>query len=160
MAQHRSGSSSSSSHLSTALLSRLLSDLACGKTAAQPGTATQEPLTQRTGRHAVRPGRFNLAGEFFDLDGNALTCIAEVLQPHEALAEVRAGAIVAFEACGCGGSGSCAPDWPGPAARKRMVAAGEPAHVRGPAPTWIGLWSGSGSRVVFLHGEYEWADAL
>ena len=112
------------------------------------------------GRHAVRPGRFNLAGEFFDLDGNMLSCEIEDAQPHQALVEVRAGAAVAFEGCGCGGSGNCAPDWPDSAARKRMASTGEPRETRGPAPTWIDVWSGAGGRVVFLHGEYEWADAL
>lgn len=108
----------------------------------------------------MRLGRFNLAGEFFDLDGNPLMCVVEELEAHEALAEVRSGAVVAFEACGCGGSGSCAPDWPDLAARKRMARAGEPRRARGPTPTWIDLWSGVGGRVVFLHGEYEWADEL
>lgn len=103
------------------------------------------------GRNIVRPGKFNLAGRLFDPNGVALER-GEELTPAEARAAVAAGALVAFEGCGCGGWGGCQPSWhSGVEFTKRP-----PRLARHSSPTWLELWRGDGVEVVFAHGDVEW----
>ena len=94
------------------------------------------------GAHGVRPGKFNLAGQFFDPSGARLDLCDPEIAPARALDAVKAGALLAFEACGCGGGGvgGCEIEWFEP---EDVVGTGEPVFVdlHG-SPTWIDLWSG------------------
>ncbi|GAA4842131.1 hypothetical protein GCM10023221_20080 [Luteimicrobium xylanilyticum] len=109
----------------------------------------------------VRPGSFNREGELFDPDGGLLVRRG-LLTVGGARHEVRRGARLAWEGCGCGGWAGCAPVWvDGPAARS-LAADGSPRlrSRRNGAPTWIDLWQGEAGPVVFAHGEVEWGDAF
>jgi len=108
---------------------------------------------------AVRPGGFNLVGTFFDPDGHPVERVGE-LSPGEARAAVAAGALLAFEGCGCGGSASgCEPEWASAEACSSLARGGAPRLVKGyGSPTWIDLWTGGTRSVVFLHGDVRWDD--
>lgn len=100
----------------------------------------------------VTPGRVNREGRLCDLDGTALSRLDGDWDERDALAAVKAGARIAFEGCGCGGG--CAPEWFGDDELREVV---DPPHpIRGAAPSWIEIWESSGSRVVFVHGDYAW----
>jgi hypothetical protein len=109
----------------------------------------------------VRPGRFNREGEFFDPDGGLLVRRG-LLTVGEARDEVRRGAGLAWEGCGCGGWAGCAPIWVDGRVRRWLAAAGSPRlrSRRHGAPTWIDLWQGEARSVVFAHGDVEWGDAF
>lgn len=115
------------------------------------------------GAHGVRPGRFNLAGEFFDPSGSRLDLSETEISPAEALAVVKAGALLAFEACGCGGDGlgGCEIEWFESKDIADSIGTGEPVFVNlHGSPTWIDLWSGQDRRVVFAHGDVRWGSVL
>lgn len=115
------------------------------------------PPAPRAGANAIRPGFINGAGEFFNRSGNLLALTSEVT-PLEARQLVLEGADVAFEACGCGGAGGCAPAWFDAA---EFVGQTRPRFVRGSgSPTWIDLWQSEGAKVVFLHGDVEWGEVV
>lgn len=115
------------------------------------------PDRPRNRRTAIRPGTFNLEGELFAPDGTPLVCSDEALCPGEALAELRNGALLAFEGCGCGGGGGCAPDWLDPRQRRDLCLAGQPRLTY---DCWIELWTGGTHRVVFAHGPIRWGPHL
>lgn len=108
----------------------------------------------------VRPGRFNAVGELFTPDGVHVVRTGEVT-PVEARSLVMAGALLAFEDCGCGGrAGGCAPRWVSGAVASVAAQAGVPSFVKGQgAPTWLDLWESEGTLVVFAHGDVVWGDA-
>jgi hypothetical protein len=116
----------------------------------------------RTGEHAVRPGHFNRAGEFFDPEGRQLRLRHEDIEPEEARARVAAGAWVAFEACGCGGNApGCSPEWFTGDRLERLPRSSGPERVRGySAPTWFDVWTNEAVEVVFAHGSLAWGDEL
>lgn len=71
------------------------------------------------------------------------------------------GAEVAFEACGCGGGGQCKPYWPEKAKIKALSRSSLPQMSPRPtAPTWIDVWAGDGTTVVFCHGDITWGSLL
>ena len=112
------------------------------------------------GRFAVRPGTFNLAGQFFTPDGGRLEKVVADVDVTEIRALVRRGATVAFEGCGCGGGG-CTPAWPSPIDVHAAAAAAEPVFTgRQGTPTWADVWAVEGTRVVFLHGDVTWGSLL
>lgn len=117
---------------------------------------------QRSGKHAVRPGRYNLAGDLFDPGGRRLFLLHEDIRPHRAREWVSGGALVAYEACGCGGWTGCQPDWLTSDGLSRLQSAPAPQFVGGHgAPTWIDVWSSALDRVVvYLHGDVRWGDEL
>ena len=111
--------------------------------------------------NVVRPGGYNAAGEFFDPAGTELSESYATVTPHEALALARAGAVVAFEGCGCGGGAGCPIEWYGPADVRAMIVAGPPAFVKGNgSPTWIDVWSGGETTLVFAHGNVRWSNYM
>jgi hypothetical protein len=115
------------------------------------------PDRPRDGRRAIRPGTFNLDGEFFAPDGTPLECPGEYLCPDDALTELCNGALLAFEGCGCGGRGGCAPDWLDSRQRRELGRAGRRLLTNG---CWIELWIGGRIRVVFAHGPIRWGPHL
>jgi hypothetical protein len=121
-----------------------------------------ESAAARRGRHAVRPGKFNAAGQFFDPFGGQLALLENELSVNAAQMLVEEGAMVAAEDCGCGGSyGNCAPQWLSD--EQLRVLQGGPAprfSDRGHAPAWIDVWSNDSHIVVFLHGNVLWGDVL
>lgn len=117
---------------------------------------------QRSGKHAVRPGRYNLAGDLFDPSGRRLILLHEDITPERAREWVSGGALVAYEGCGCGGGTGCQPDWLPSDALARLQSAPAPEFVGGHgAPTWIDVWSSDLDLVVvYLHGDVQWGDEL
>lgn len=105
---------------------------------------------------------FNLAGEFFDPSGTRLDLHDSEIAPARALEAVKDGALLAFEACGCGGgAGGCRIEWFEPGDVVDAAGAAEPVFtdLHG-SPTWIDLWSGPNRSVVFAHGDVRWGTAL
>ena len=115
-----------------------------------------------SGSHAPRPGRFNAAGDFFDLAGRKLRLVAEDVAPGEAKALVDAGARVVAEVCGCGGfGGNCTPMWVNEEQLLRLRRGDAPAFTdRSGAPTWLDVWANDEGEVVFAHGDVSWGEAL
>jgi hypothetical protein len=108
----------------------------------------------------VRPGSVNGKGQLFDPHGRLLTKDHAQITPADAAEQIRQGALLAFEGCGCGGSGACSISWID-APMLRALRETKPTFVKGyGSPTWIDLWSGDGVAVVFAHGDVEWGDAL
>lgn len=71
-----------------------------------------------------------------------------------------AGAYLAFEGRGCGGSAGCRTEWVAPEVRAQ-ISDRKPRFVKGyGSPTWIDCWSGDGGFVVYAHGDVAWGDAL
>jgi len=104
---------------------------------------------------AASPGRFNRDGDLFHPDGTLLRLELADVSADEARVAVVAGADVAYEVCGCGGDGPCHPQWLSPEALAD-AALTAPALRGRSAPTWIDVWTGSGLRVVFAHGDVLW----
>ncbi|MCL2796343.1 MAG: hypothetical protein FWD85_13700 [Microbacteriaceae bacterium] len=130
-----------------------------GASARNGMTQTTAPAPKVSARFAVRPGNFNLNGDFFTPDGNRLERISEDVSPAAAQELVRGRAAVAFEGCGCGGgTGSgCVPVWPDRRTTLTIAAANPPRFTdRFSAPTWIDVWRGERDTVVFMHGDVEW----
>jgi hypothetical protein len=115
-----------------------------------------------SGQHAPRPGKFNAAGEFFDPDGLRLHPVQEAATPEEAQRLVRAGALVVYETCGCGGwVGSCAPQWLREAPLAALRQGPMPSFTgRNGTPTWIDTWANEEHTVVFAHGDVSWGPTL
>lgn len=112
------------------------------------------------GEHAIRPGAFNIAGEFFDQSGARLTRTGEAT-PAEAQRLVADGAHIAFEGCGCGGWNGCSPEWFTGDSLAELRAAPKPRFVKGyGSPTWIDVWEGDSGKVVFAHGDVKWGASL
>lgn len=104
----------------------------------------------------VRPGHVDVDGELVDPDGNLVVSVTAQITPKQARQLVDEGALVAFEECG--GLGGCSPSWFAP---EQVPAGVRPRFVKGyGSPTWIDLWEGEESTVVFLHGDVEWGDML
>lgn len=116
-----------------------------------------------SGAQGVRPGRFNLAGEFFEPSGSRLTLCETELPPARALEAVQAGALLAFEACGCSGDGAGGCEIRRFESKDVVDSAGtgEPDFINlHGSPTWIDLWSGENRMVVFAHGDVRWGAVL
>ncbi|QCR44112.1 hypothetical protein C1N91_11855 [Curtobacterium sp. SGAir0471] len=114
-----------------------------------------------SGRFAVRPGTFNLAGELFTPAGARLTRRKTDISVETAAELVRAGAELAYEVCGCGGGGPCKPVWPERAAIAVLAKSSLPSvSARPTAPTWMDVWAGDGVTAVFCHGDITWGSAL
>ncbi len=118
--------------------------------------------SSRTGQHAPRPGRFNGADQFFDPSGSRLKLVAESITEEEAQRLLEDGAALVSEACGCGGNyGGCTPVW---ATEKQLheLRSGPPPRFadRHGAPTWLDVWAGDQSSVVFAHGDVSWGNTL
>lgn len=108
----------------------------------------------------VRFGTVNGVGQFFDPQGRLLAKDRAQLTPVEAAEHLQQGAVLAFEGCGCGGSGKCEISWITVSDAKSLLGT-KPKFVKGfGSPTWIDLWRGDGSTVVFAHGDVEWGDML
>ena len=69
----------------------------------QPTWSEQEAST--TGRHAVRPGTYNRAGELFDPEGAPLRKVRDDVTADDARRLLVEGARLVHESCGCGGHG-------------------------------------------------------
>jgi hypothetical protein len=121
-----------------------------------------ETDASRSGRHALRPGQFNAAGEFFDPAGVRLRLVVEDASEADAQTLVESGALVAAEECGCGGSyGDCAPEWVTPDQLRALRQGQAPRFTgRHGTPTWIDVWTNDHSTVVFAHGDVAWGAAL
>ncbi|PCN48129.1 hypothetical protein Csp2054_08195 [Curtobacterium sp. 'Ferrero'] len=123
--------------------------------------STASAVHASTGRSAVRPGTFNLAGELFTPAAARLALVDSDISGERAAALVRDGAEVAFEACGCGGGGPCRPVWPEVAVVSFAAKASPPRiSPRPSAPTWIDVWAGDGTTVVFCHGDVTWGSVF
>ncbi len=116
----------------------------------------------RTGQHAPRPGRFNAAGDFFDLDGERLQLVAEGVTEQQAQDLCDAGASVVIETCGCGGSyGGCTPQWlPDEQLHGLKRSSGPRFTGRFGAPSWLDVWASDERTVVFAHGDVAWGRVL
>lgn len=118
-----------------------------------------EAKSRQAGEHAVRPGRYNHAGELFDPSGRLLVLEREDITPQRAQELVSGGALVAHEGCGCGGWAGCQPDWSSSDAVSRLGTCSPSLRGRG-VPTWIDLWSSEAGQVVYLHGDVQWGNEL
>lgn len=104
-----------------------------------------QTVAAHTGKHAVRPGAVNAAGDLFDPRGQRVVIADADIGPAVAQQAVNAGALVVAESCGCGGGlGGCKPIW----LDDRQVGSlrGGPPPVftnRHRAPTWLELWKGA-----------------
>lgn len=110
--------------------------------------------------HAVRPGRFNLAGELFTPEGIRVVRHRASVSPARAQALVDHGAALAHEGCGCGGWAGCAPVWFTGTALEALRTSRPRLDLRTSAPTWIDVWLADTATVVFTHGAVTWGDAL
>ena len=109
-------------------------------------------------RRPVVPGTFDLDGQLYGPSSDRLTKVRAEITPAQARSFVDAGALVAYEGCGCGGWHGCVPSWFRP---DELPAGVPPRFVKGlGSPTWIDRWESDVSVVVFLHGDVEWGDAL
>lgn len=117
-----------------------------------------ETDASRSGQHAPRPGGFNAAGEFFDLDGKSLHLVSGDVTEGEAQTLVEAGAGVVIETCGCGGTyGGCAPRWVTDEQLHDLKGTAGPRFTgRHGAPTWLDVWASDERAVVFAHGDVAW----
>ena len=121
-----------------------------------------ETAVSHSGQFAVRPGARNQAGHFFDPNGVRLHLQTEDASPGEAQRQVRAGALVIAETCGCGGwFGDCTPAWLTNDQLKE-IRTGPPPRLTGrhDAPTWIEVWTNEDRAVVFAHEDIAWGSAL
>lgn len=74
---------------------------------------------------------------------------------------VSAGALLAFENCGCGGWGRCAPAWidePGRARAARVTPRLGRGAAKGTWPSWIDTWDDGTTTAVYVHGDIVWSD--
>lgn len=114
-----------------------------------------------SGEHAVRPGKYNAAGDLFDPSGEPILLQQELVSPELAQELVKRGALVAHESCGCGGWTGCQPEWLSKEALTRLRSAHAPALEEGRGvPTWIDVWSSDKGQVIYLHGDVRWGDEL
>jgi len=108
-------------------------------------------------RAAVRPGAFNLNGDFFTTEGVLLRRAKAEVIPSKATSLVLLGARVASEGCGCGGGSGCTPSWLDRSDAAKAAATGKPQLTgKYGSPTWIDVWNGGDETVVFLHGDVRW----
>ena len=116
--------------------------------------AEQQARPKTVDPRLIRPGTLNLEGNLCDPEGNILSERFDDIAEADALEAVRAGALVAFEECGCGGGGGCGPEW---FVGGQLSALTEPPQYKnGNEPSWISLWEGPARNVVFVHGSYRW----
>ena len=118
-----------------------------------------EPSTPPSGRHAIRPGQLNKAGEFFDLAGRPLHLEGRVTAEAAEKLIVNHAALVAYEGCGCGGWSHCRPSWASPA-QVTALAVTRDLDVLLDSQEWIESYSGDAGKVVFLHGGDDWEDLI
>lgn len=112
-------------------------------------------------KHDVSPGGYNSAGELFDPTGHVLQRVRRNITPAVAQQQVRDGAQLAWEGCGCGGWSGCVPIWITADIRAALGTGLKPRFTgRHNAPTWIDLWHGDNGPVVYAHGDVKWADAF
>lgn len=103
---------------------------------------------------SVNPGRMNREGNLCTPDGTILSKLEGNCSEEEALAAVRSGAVIAFESYGC--DYGCIPEW---FRSEDLEDRTEPPRaVRGSAPSWIEIWGSAEDRVVFVHGDFRWAN--
>jgi hypothetical protein len=116
-----------------------------------------ETEASRQGQHAIRPGKFNQAGEFHSPDGKRLELTDDELTPGEAQRHISEHALLAYEGCGCGGVAECAPVWATAKELAQLKSGPKPRLVKGHgAPTWVDLWTDGTRKVVFAHGDVDW----
>ncbi|XGX79822.1 hypothetical protein LQK93_02639 [Terrabacter sp. BE26] len=125
----------------------------------QPTWSEAEPRVP--GEYAVRPGKYNAAGELFDPSGAPIRPQQEYVTPELAQELVNGGALVAHEGCGCGGWQGCQPVWLSVDALRR-VRSGQAPELIGShgTPTWIDVWSSDDGVIVYLHGDVRWGDEI
>jgi hypothetical protein len=112
-----------------------------------------------SGEHAVRPGKYNAAGELIGPSGRPILLQQEFVTPQLAQELVERGALVAHEVCGCGGWTGCQPSWLPEEALTRLRSAHAPVLVEDHGvPTWIDVWGSDEGQVVYLHGDVRWRD--
>jgi hypothetical protein len=102
------------------------------------------------------PGEFNESRQLFDLDGYELTRTKAHVTAKEGLALIASGALAASEGCGCGGWVGCQPVWLPQGELRILLSNGKPRMLKGDCPTWIDVWTGNGSTLVFAHGDIAW----
>lgn len=114
------------------------------------------------GAHAARRGSYNHAGELFDPEARLLHPVRQDVSSEDARDRVAAGAVVAFESCGCGGDApGCQVQWvTGPALDRLRRTVGPEYLADHSAPTWIDIWANESTEVVFAHGDLRWGDEL
>jgi hypothetical protein len=112
-------------------------------------TAFVEPLV-------ITPGKFS-GDKLYDLAGHQLTEIdGPALEPDEVRAGVLDGALVVWDACGCGGYCN-ALVWPEPADLRREAMKSGPRYRKGD-PGRVTRWTGDGGDVLLIQGGYRWGD--
>ncbi len=89
-----------------------------------------------------------------------LTLVEAETTPQDAQDAVRRGALLAWEACGCGGGGRCHPVWVADAERARLSDGPPQLRGRHGTPTWLARWTAPSIEVVVAHGDTVWGDAL
>lgn len=118
-----------------------------------------QPVAPPSGRHAIRPGQLNQAGEFFDLAGRPLQFEGRVTAGEAARLIINQAALVAYEGCGCGGWSHCRPSW---ASSSQLSALADTKGLDDllDSQEWIETYSGDAGQVVFLHGGDDWEDMI
>lgn len=121
----------------------------------QPTWSEQEAST--TGRHAVRPGTYNQAGELFDPEGAPLRKVRDDVTADDARRLLVEGARLVHESCGCGGHGGCPPRWFEATEVSAVLADERAAWVHDEDEGgWADVWAGAAGEVVYAHGEIAW----
>jgi len=102
------------------------------------------------------PGEFNESRQLFDLAGHELLRTKARVTVKDAVALIESGAQAASEGCGCGGWFGCQPIWVPEDELRLLINSGKPRTLKGDCPTWIDVWTGEGSTLVFAHGDIAW----
>ncbi|MEH3075110.1 MAG: hypothetical protein PGN11_00285 [Quadrisphaera sp.] len=105
-------------------------------------------------------GRMVGHDQLYDPRGHRFERVAHDISPAVALAEVTAGAQVAWDRCGC--AGYCGLDWLDAQHVARLVAAGAPSPRRRKDPvSHLSAWEADdGSVVVLAVADVRWGDVL
>ncbi len=105
---------------------------------------------------AISPGRFS-GDTLYDLAGHALREVDDhALDPAEIRDAVLAGALLAWDSCGCGGYCNTLK-WPDPESLLREASSAIP-RFRKNHPARVTRLRGEGGDVLLVAGDLRWGD--